>query len=451
MKAVTKNSCNLCAPLGAVVAFKGVENSISLLHGSQGCATYIRRYLISHYREPIDTASSSFTEETAVFGGGENLKAAILNVMRQYHPEVIGIASTCLSETIGDNVPMILNEFRKELEKDSPGTVLPKLIAVSTPSYSGNQIEGFIHTVRETVRGFAKKSGKGHHINLFPSMVSPADLRYLKRLIQGMGIECILFPDYEKTLDGGIWGEYQPIPPGGTTAASLEQTGSAKVTIEFVGENDKLVTAGDALQQEHAVPARRTPLPIGVELTDRFLDLLQEYTERSIPAGEISARERLIDAYTDGHKYLFGKRVLLYGDEDVVVSLYTFMQEIGTIPVICASGGRTGSMRAGIIAHPDYHDLDEKPVIQDGADFEDIEELAGSSDIDLMIGSGKGAKIARKLDIPLIRVGFPIHDRFGASRIRMIGYEGTLELYDRIVNAVMETMQKGNPIGYSYI
>ena len=55
----TTNACKLCTPLGATLAFKGVEGAIPFLHGSQGCATYMRRYIISHFREPMDIASSA--------------------------------------------------------------------------------------------------------------------------------------------------------------------------------------------------------------------------------------------------------------------------------------------------------------------------------------------------------------------------------------------------------
>ena len=52
----TTNACKLCRPLGACLAFKGIEGAVPYLHGSQGCATYMRRYIISHYNEPIDIA-----------------------------------------------------------------------------------------------------------------------------------------------------------------------------------------------------------------------------------------------------------------------------------------------------------------------------------------------------------------------------------------------------------
>lgn len=66
----TTNACKLCKPLGACLAFKGIEGTVPYLHGSQGCATYMRRYIISHYNEPIDIASSSLSEKNAIYGGG---------------------------------------------------------------------------------------------------------------------------------------------------------------------------------------------------------------------------------------------------------------------------------------------------------------------------------------------------------------------------------------------
>ncbi|WP_262486862.1 nitrogenase component 1 [Geofilum rubicundum] len=100
----TRNACKLCAPLGASLVFKGIEGCVPLIHGSQGCSTYIRRYMISHYKEPVDIASTNFSEDSAVFGGGQNFVTGINNIISQYHPAVIGIASTCLSETIGEDV-----------------------------------------------------------------------------------------------------------------------------------------------------------------------------------------------------------------------------------------------------------------------------------------------------------------------------------------------------------
>ena len=91
------------------------------------------------------------------------------------------------------------------------------------------------------------------------------------------------------------------------------------------------------------------------------------------------------------------------------------------------------------------------PVIRDDADFMDIEEEAAGLAPDLLVGHSKGYKLARAASIPLIRVGFPIHDRFGGQRILHVGYEGALSLYDMLVNAVLEKSQDECPVGYGYL
>ena len=142
----TRNACKLCTPLGACLAFAGVEGARTILHGSQGCATYIRRYMISHFKEPIDIASSNFSENATIFGGRDNLRAGLANVTRQYHPSVIGVATTCLAETIGEDVGMYLHEIRSE--RPAAEASLPPVVHVSTPSYCGTHAEGFIAAVR---------------------------------------------------------------------------------------------------------------------------------------------------------------------------------------------------------------------------------------------------------------------------------------------------------------
>src|SRR5512140_2027040 len=103
----TTNACKLCKPLGACLAFRGVAGAVPFLHGSQGCATYMRRYIISHFKEPMDIAASNFSETTAIFGGGDNLRVGLRNVTQQYHPALIGVATTCLCETIGEDVALL--------------------------------------------------------------------------------------------------------------------------------------------------------------------------------------------------------------------------------------------------------------------------------------------------------------------------------------------------------
>lgn len=426
----SRNSCKLCAPLGASLVYKGIEGCVPLIHGSQGCATYIRRYMISHYKEPVDIASSNFSEATTVYGGSKNFITGIENIIRQYKPGAIGIASTCLSETIGEDIPGHIRNYKELHETDA--ITLPTFIHTSTPSYCGSHADGFHNTVLAAVKSLAKFELKGEKITILPGMVTPADIRYLKEILEDFGLNYVLFPDYSDTLDNEYTSEYQLIPTGGTTLFELKSIGNSKAVIEFgsvfnkgirrAKDSGSLKTAGEWLESTYFIKNNQMPLPIGIEASDRFMNVLMQLTGNDMPLKYRKQRGRLVDAYVDAHKYVFGKKALLYGEEDLVTALADWLREIGVEPF----------------------------WIKD-ADFETLRDEAEKFKPDFLLGNSKGYYIARERKIPLVRLGFPIHDRFGAARMHQIGYEGTQELFDLVVNALIEFKQENSPIGYKYL
>lgn len=444
---VTQNACKLCAPLGAALVFKGIAGAVPLLHGSQGCSTYIRRYLISHFKEPVDIASSNFSEEAAVFGGASNLKTALDNVARQYHPEVIGVATTCLAETIGDDVPGLLREYAAERTAPTPTLHVP------TPSYKGSHADGFHAAVLSTVEALTrdqKREVDTGRVNLFPGMLSPADLRHLKEILCDFGLDFTLLPDYSQTLDGAQWAEYQKISPGGTSLEDIRLMGRAAASLEFGRVLAGAKSAGKLLHDRFDIPCHSLGLPIGAQESDRFFAALKQISGRETPARYTEARGRLIDAYVDGHKYVSGVRAALYGEEDLVVGLAAFLSEIGIQPVLCASGGNSGRLQAALRqVIPEYDSLDVQTL--DDSDFDAIGAAAKSLGVELLVGNSKGYHLARQMNIPLVRVGFPVHDRFGGARILHVGYHGAQELFDGVVNAILEHRQESSPVGYSYM
>ncbi len=440
----TRNACKLCTPLGASWAFKGIKNCVTILHGSQGCSTYIRRYMISHFKEPLDIASSNFSEDTAIFGGGDNLKTAMRNVIRQYDPEILGIATTCLSETIGDDVPAMIRAFLKEEDTSA------RIVHVSTPSYKGTHAEGFYHTTRALVEQLARGGEKEAHINCLAGMLSPADLRLVREVHTAFGLDTVLCPDYSDTLDGGMWEDYQTIPEGGTSWEELESMGRARATLEFGHVSLLSETGGDVLEKNFGVANHQMGIPIGIEATDKWMHTLAAISGHQLPAVYAGERARLIDAYADGHKYVFGLKAAIYGEEDLIVALALFLAEIGIIPVVAASGASSKRLKEELDRSLPPH-IREQMKVQEDEDFIGIEQTAREESVDIVIGNSKGYKMADALGVPLIRVGFPVHDRFGGQRIKHIGYEGSQELFDRIVNAVLAKSQGDSPWGYFYL
>jgi len=379
-----------------------------LLHGSQGCATYIRRYLISHFREPVDIASSSFSEEAAVFGGRSLLVQGLRNVTAQYGPEMVGVASTCLAETIGEDLPFLMREAAKELPD------APPLVSVSTPSYRGTHITGFQDAVRSLFDRFAEGGSRGHRTILLPGFVSPADLRALKETSAVTMFEADLVPDYSDTLDGGSWDSYRSIPTGGTPLPVIRAAGRAQAALELGGT---LVfsnsTPGALLHDRFGVERVSLGLPIGLAATDAYFAAVERLSGRRVHESILSERARLVDAYVDGHKYLYGLKVVVFGDPDLTAALAGFLFEIGAKPVLCATGSEGVSFEKAVrAASPD---MKETPLFLEGADYQTIEEAARPLQSDLLLGPSKGFTLERALGVPLVRVGFPVHDRFGSG------------------------------------
>ena len=441
----TRNACKLCAPLGASLVFRGIEGCVPLVHGSQGCATYIRRYIISHFKEPMDIASSNFSEQAAIFGGADNLRIALDNLTSQYRPAAIGIASTCLSETIGDDVAHYLEQYKASKE----GEDIPALIHAVTPSYRGTHMEGYHEAVRATVRRLAVGGPRVRRLNLMPGFLSAADLRHLKAIMDDFHILYTMLPDYSETLDGESWADYQKLSPGGTPISAIRAMGRAVGTIQFGKTLAGLETAATDLNTTFGIRAVTLGLPIGIGETDGFFHALEELTGVATPPKYEKERGRLVDSYIDGHKYLFGKRAVIFGEADFVAAMAAFVTEIGMTPALCATGSAVKGFRETVLSGLSGPDEDIR--IESDTDFENMLEMCREIEADVLIGNSKGYYLSKNLNVPLVRVGFPIHDRMGGQRIRHVGYGGTQELFDRIVNALIESKQSRSAIGYSYI
>ena len=131
----------------------------------------------------------------------------------------------------------------------------------------------------------------------------------------------------------------------------------------------------------------------------------------------------------------------------MVAGVARFLAEIGARPVLCATGARN---RALLPAVADLPPDDERVILED-THYGAIEAACRDLKPDLLIGSSKGYRMARALGVPLLRAGFPIHDRMGAGRLLQVGYRGTLQLFDSVVNTLLEAKQAASPVGFSYL
>lgn len=434
------NPCKMCMPMGAVSALCGIKGCMSILHGSQGCATYIRRHMATHYNEPVDIASSSLTEQGTVFGGEENLIKGLENLIELYNPEVIGIATTCLAETIGEDIGAMVKKFHVSHPNETV-----KIINVSSAGYGGTQYEGFFKALRAVVEQTEMNTTQNGYINIITPMISPADTRWLKKLLDSASVNYILLPDLSENLDGGLVSKYDRLKKGGTSLEDIKKMAGAKLTIELSEFISDESSPAVYLNKEYGVPFVRTALPVGLRDTDSFLKLLTE-NGAELPLETLNERERYLDAMIDSHKYCADGRAVIFGEPDFVYSMTRLCCENGTIPVVVSSGSVCPELKKkleGEIKPVADSMFVEKTVITDDSDFDIIESFTKELGGNIMIGSSDGRRISHRLEIDLIRCAFPIHDRVGGQRVRMLGYDGSLNILDQLANSLLGKKEEG--------
>jgi nitrogenase molybdenum-iron protein alpha/beta subunit/MoaA/NifB/PqqE/SkfB family radical SAM enzyme len=428
------NPCKMCMPMGAVSAFSGIKNCMSILHGSQGCATYIRRHMATHYNEPVDIASSSLTEHGTVFGGKENLMKGLENLIKLYHPQLIGVATTCLAETIGEDVSAIIKDFyAAHTDTDV------KIINVASAGYGGTQYEGFNKAVWAIVSQASMDITPNEYISVITPMLSPADCRLIKSLLDSMGLKYVLLPDLSDNLDGVHAEKYKRLKSGGTSLEDISKMAGARHTIELSLFNDEKYSPAKYLCDTYNVPYTKMALPVGIRDTDAFIDKLVSLGGVR-PGALIMERGRYIDAMIDNHKYCADGRAAIFGEPDFVYSMARLCCENGIVPVAAATGSVSTALKAALeseIQRAAERCFVDKTVVLDDCDFDLLESRARELGANLAIGSSDGRRMTRRLGIDLVRCAFPIHDRVGGQRVKTLCYEGSLILLDQAANTLL--------------
>ena len=432
-RAVAINPTRSCAPIGAMLANYGIHGAITINHGSQGCATYPRHQMARHFREPVEVASTSLTEKTTVYGGKGNLLEAIKNIVDRFHPTMIMVCSTCLSETIGDDIPGTIDEFQEK----NPDITIP-ILSVKTPSYIGNHTTGFDNFLTEIANSLPdkrKKKGETNgKINIIPGWVNPGDIRELKHIVREMGLHGLWLTDYSETLDGGY---YEPRPHfarGGTTVEELHSSSKSLATIaiqRYIGGE-----AARVYERRHNVPAHVLTMPIGLSNTDAFVDTLTEITDHQVPEALSVERARLLDALVDTHMFTSGLRVALFGDPDTLEGLVGLVAEMGMVPAYILTASESKPWAERMVELTQELGVESEIILK--GDLHELHMRIKANPVDLLMGHSKGKFISDAEKIPLIRMGFPVEDRFGYHRRSIVGYNGAIALVDEITNVIFE-------------
>lgn len=204
-KQCTVNPLKMSQPLGAALAFLGVENSMPLLHGSQGCTSFGLVLFVRHFREAIPMQTTAMSEVATVLGGFENVEQAVINIANRANPGLIGICTTGVSEIKGDD----LKGFLKLIRANHPEFGHIALVDVVTPDFQGAFQDGWAAAVARIMEELVEipllETRLSHRINVLPGChLTPGDIDELRDIFEAFDLDPFFLPDLSGSLDGHV-------------------------------------------------------------------------------------------------------------------------------------------------------------------------------------------------------------------------------------------------------
>ena len=426
-KAVAINPLKTSAPLGAALAFLGLEACQPLFHGSQGCTAFALVLMVRHFREAIPLQTTAMTEISTILGGADHVEQAIANIHQRAKPRIIGLCTTGLTETRGEDMVGDL----KLMKARHPEWHDLSVVFAPTPDYIGGLQEGWAIAVTAMVNslvpeGPAAPPGRASTVRdqinvLAGSHLTPGDLEALRDIIESFGLTPIILPDLSGSLDGHVPGRYIPHTLGGTRLEEIRAMGRSIHTLA-IGHHMR--TAAEALAQRTGIPFTLFDHLTGLTANDRLVALLSEISGRIAPPRLRRRRSQLVDAMLDGHFHFAGQRVAIAAEPDLLRALSEFVTGLG-----CILSTAVTSAPSPVLSQIPTNRL----II---GDLDDLEREA--TECSLLITHAQGAEIAKRMGIPLFRAGFPLFDRLGAAHRVIVGYGGSRDLIFEIGNIFMD-------------
>ncbi|MBY3335262.1 MULTISPECIES: nitrogenase iron-molybdenum cofactor biosynthesis protein NifN [Rhizobium] len=420
-KSAAVNPLKSSQPLGAAFAFLGIDGAIPLLHGSQGCTSFALALLVRHFNEAIPLQTTAMNEAAIIVGGADRLEEAILSLKARTRPRLIGICTTASVEARDEDVAGDVENIKRRRAIELVGT---EVVVANTPDFDGAIEEGWSKGVTAVIEAIARPNNHYRNprkIAILPGWnLTAADIEHLRETAVSFGLDPVILPDISGALDGSIPEEWMPITYGGTKSKEIRDLGA---TMQCIAIGEHMRRPAEALQRLTGVPYVLFRSLTGLENVDRFIRVLAAMSRKQTPLNVRRNRMQLQDAMLDGYFHMAGKKIAIASEPDQLFQLSDFFTAMGA--EIAAAVTTTGTSKA----------LEMVPAktVKVG-DLSDLESLAATAD--LIVTHSHGREAARRLGVPLMRVGFPMFDRFGSQHKLTILYRGTRDVIFDFANII---------------
>lgn len=414
-KPLQLNPIKLSQPMGALLCFLGIKNTMPLMHGAQGCASFSKVFFTRHFSDPIAIQTTAVNDITAVIDGGDySISEAVKNITKKVKPDLVGLFTTGMTETKGDDI-----RGATYLIKDQQ-----KMVYVHTPDFEGGLESGFAKSIEAIIEQLVKEKDTidFKKVTLIPNVnLTPIEVEKIKEQIALFGYEVFALPNLSLSLDGHLGLKQGALSSGGIGVDEIEELADSEIVITIGNSVNK---AGELLKEKNKKTKHlHFDTVSGLLKADKFYKALMEQKDLTTPHPSIVRwRKRHQDALLDTHFALGGTKVVIACEPDQILSIATTIKEAGAEITAIVSPNKSVSLDNEIF----------KNVIV--GDFEDVENELKKSD--LLISNFHGERICIKHKKALVIRGFPNYELVGNQLKNDTLYEGSTYFLFEIANII---------------
>lgn len=404
-------------PMGAALAFMGIRNCMPLMHASQGCASYTKVFYTRHFNEPIAMYNTSVSDITAVLDGGDySILMAIENITKKnktLKPELIGLHTTGLTETKGDDVRSVGMHIE-----------IPYCY-VNTPDYEGGMESGWALTVKALIEQHTLESTelKPAKLLILPHVsMQPVEVEKIKECCEGFGFETYALPDLSTSLDGCLSEGQGKLGTGAIGIEEIRELGDCG-TVVTIGESMK-ISVKALLKKNPNISHLHFEHLMGQENNDNFVASLMKIRQIEPRPLMKRWRGRLQDAMLDSHFLIGSSRFVVTGEPDMCIGICELLQSVG------------GTIEAVIATN--YSPVLEKIKAEHCfvGDLEDAAEHFKRADLVISNFHSERLLHMQEKETGLILRGFPNYEELGNQLKNDQLYEGSTYFLFEVANAL---------------
>lgn len=411
-KPLQVNPFKVSQPMGAVLAFLGVKGCMPLVHGAQGCANFTKVFFTRHFCEPIALQNTAVSDITAVLdGGGKGIAEAVETIAKKVSPELIGLLSTGLTETKGDDI------------RAASDAIKGLSVYVNTPDYEGGMESGFGKTVKAIVEQLVEERDFVNETKalILPHVsMTPIELEKIKEFVERFGYEVHALPDLSTSLDGYLGEKQGSLSSGGITVEEIKKLACSGLVIS-IGESMK-PAAQALLAKNEKIRHLHFNSICGLRDTDDFVEKLIAIRGPNNLSKVKRWRARLQDMMLDSHFRIGKTRFIITGEPDQLVGLSRMISEVGG----------TVSHALSTVDSPALEFIEAEKISV--GDFEDV--INDIDNCNALISNFHAERIAHKYHKPLIVRGFPNWEQVGNQLTFDSLYEGGAYFLKEVANSL---------------